>query len=241
MTNKRNFEQVKSEFSKINQLNPKEKYRKFKELSFKLEIHDQLSLEEIELYKQVIESAKKIVGFPGSLNKKLQQLSGLRLKHLGIKLEDLKTILKINFDITLNTAVVGLADKLYFSLNINDHMKEVALLISQGKCLFFSTGYDGIVKIQVRVVNLEYPVFSVKEQKTLLGCSETLDLDMPTGTLVIGDYISDIPQKVIEIPPGQYRVCFNLDKGENYIICMAKITSENRQITNNPEIPHIEY
>lgn len=230
-------EQVRTEWLAINKLNPKEKYKRLKALSFQLDLSEQISIEDIELYTTIINSAKKIAGFPSQLNKKLQQLSYLRLKLLGIDLSDLKIILKENFFIAVDAASIGIADQAFLTPGIEQDNEKIKQVICQGHRLCFSTSADGTFKIQVRMVNFDYPVFSEKENKTLLVHSDILTLEVPTGTLVFTDYFSVTPEKIIKVPPGQYRVCFNLNKQDTYIICLAKISSGNQIIKNDTEIP----
>ncbi|CEK11491.1 hypothetical protein [Legionella hackeliae] len=233
-------DQVRSEWLAINKLNPKEKYKRLKALSFQLDLSEDLTIEDIELYTTIINSAKKIAGFPSQLNKKLQQLSYLKLKLLGIDLSELKIVLKENFFIDLEAAAIGIADEAFLKYGLEQDQEKIKQVICQGQRLCFSTGCDGTFKVQVRMVNLEYPVFSEKEQKTLIAYSDILTLEVPTGTLVITDYLSEIPEKIIKVLPGQYRVCFNLNKQDTYIICLAKISSRNSCIKNDTEIPVIE-
>lgn len=62
-------EQVRAEWLAINKLNPKEKYKRLKALSFQLDLSEEVSIEDIELYTTIINSAKKVSGFPSQLNK----------------------------------------------------------------------------------------------------------------------------------------------------------------------------
>ncbi|WP_131794314.1 hypothetical protein [Fluoribacter gormanii] len=233
-------EQVRAEWLAINKLNPKEKYKRLKALSFQLDLSEEVSIEDIELYTTIINSAKKISGFPSQLNKKLQQLSYLKLKLLGIELSDLKIILKENFFINVDAAAIGIADQAFLKNETEQNNEKIKQIICQGQRLCFSTASDGTFKVQVRMVNLEYPVFSEKEKKTLVAYSDILTLEVPTGTLVITDHFSVIPEKIIKVPQGQYRVSFNLNKQDSYIICLAKINSGNQIIKNDTEIPVLE-
>lgn len=231
---------MRAEWLAINKLNPKEKYKRLKALSFQLDLSEQISIEDIELYTNIINSAKKIAGFPGQLNKKLQQLSHLRLKLLGMELSDLKIILKENFFMNVEAAAIGIADQAFLKQEMEHDNEKIKQVIRQGQRLCFSTACDGTFKIQVHIVNLDYPVFSEKENKTLIDYSNILILKVPTGILVITDYFSVFPQKIIKVPHGQYRVCFNLNKQDTYIICLAKIRSGNQIIKNETEIPILQ-
>ena len=233
-------EQVRAEWLAISKLNPKEKYKRLKALSFQLDLSEQMSLEDIELYTNIINSAKKIAGFPGQLNKKLQQLSHLRLKLLGVDLSDLKIILKENFIMNVEAAAIGIADQAFLKQGIEFDKEKIKQVIHLGQRLCFSTAADGSFNVQVRIINLDYPVFPEKENKTLIDYSDILTLEVPTGILTITDSFSVFPQKIIKVPPGQYRVCFNLNKQYNYIICLAKISSENQIIKNETEIPILQ-
>ena len=234
------IEQVRAEWLAINKLNPKEKYKRLKALSFQLDLSEHVSIEAIELYTNIINSAKKIVGYPSQLNKKLQQLSILKLKLLGIDLSDLKIILKENFSINVMSAAIGIADQAFLKQVIEEDNDLIKQVICQGQRLCFSTASDGTFKIQVRMVNLDYPVFSEKENKTLVAHSDSFTLEVPTGNLVITDYFSVIPKKIIKVPHGQYRVSFNLNKQDTYIICLAKISTGTQIIKNDTEIPTLE-
>ena len=234
------IEQVRAEWLAINKLNPKEKYKRLKALSFQLDLSEHVSIEAIELYTNIINSAKKIVGYPSQLNKKLQQLSILKLKLLGIDLSDLKIILKENFSINVMSAAIGIADQAFLKQVIEEDNDLIKQVICQGQRLCFSTASDGTFKIQVRMVNLDYPVFSEKENKTLVAHSDSFTLEVPTGNLVITDYFSVIPKKILKVPHGQYRVSFNLNKQDTYIICLAKISTGTQIIKNDTEIPTLE-
>jgi hypothetical protein len=48
------------------------------------------------------------------------------------------------------------------------------------------------------MVNLEYPAFPEREYKKFVYFSDILLLDVPTGTLIISDYLSSIPEAKIE-------------------------------------------
>ncbi|WP_131783781.1 hypothetical protein [Legionella gresilensis] len=234
------IEQVRNEWIAINKLKPREKYKRLKALSFQLNLSEQISIEDIELYTSIINSAKKIAGYPSHLNKKLQQLAHLRLKLLGIDLSDLQIVFKENFFINVEAAAIGIADQAFLQQEIKFNNEEIKQIISQGERLCFSTAADGTFKVQVRIVNLDYPVFSKKESKTLIAYSDILSLQVPTGALVITDYFSIIPEKIINVPSGDYRICFNLNNQGTYIICLAKINSSNQLINNDTDIPRLE-
>lgn len=240
MNTENKAEYIKAEWLAANKLTPKEKYQRLKALCFKIDLSQEVSLEDIALYTTIINSAKKIIGSPSQVNKKLQHLSRLKLKLLGLNLSDLKIILKENFLINVATAAIGIADQAFLKDEMGEDEEKIKQIICTGQRLCFSTACDGTFKVQVRMINLEYPVFSEKEERKLVAYSEILILDVPTGILAITDYFSDIPSKIIHVPPGQYRVCFNLNKQETYIICLAKISSDKQAIKNNIEIPVLE-
>jgi hypothetical protein len=100
---------------------------------------EQLTVDEINLYTKIVESARKIMGFPGILNKKLQELIQHRIRQLGVDLSSIKNLVKKDVPVTLASATVGIADEQFVNDTYEDNNKALEQIIAQGKRLFFST------------------------------------------------------------------------------------------------------
>lgn len=239
------FEKIQSEWKRIQALAPKDKYKELKNLCMGLTIPEDVTLSHIHFYSHLIRTAKKTVGDPSVLNKKLQLFYAAQLKLLNVDISTLEILFKKNYKIDVNTATVGLGDIEYMHQLGESNSGDVSALMAQGKRLFFSTGSDGLMPIQIRVVNLEYPVFSQKESACFSAYSEVYTIHLPSGNLVLTDYLNPEVQVKVALASGYYRVCINVYVNPNtensvYYICLAKITTSPEVIQNPVEIQTLE-
>lgn len=94
--------------------------------------------------------------------------------------------------------------------------KEMVERMKAGQRLIFTTGYDGLLKAEIRIVDCMEPVLEMAEYRRLDSSTPTIVLEIPTGQVVLADDSVMARQwaeppwphwLTIDVPPGRYRAC----------------------------------
>lgn len=147
--------------------------------------------------------------------------------------------------VALETATFGLGD-VGLAPDVMDQPwsdAEMVALMSKGQRLFFGTGFDGLLRSELRIIDGPEPVLSEKEYKKLSSSTPTVILEAPTGRIALADYAlmtkpwSPGPERdwdlvVIEAPPGNYKASafgFSTSRSNSVIavLCLTDETALN--------------
>lgn len=94
--------------------------------------------------------------------------------------------------------------------------KEMVERMKAGQRLIFTTGYDGLLKAEIRIVDCAEPVLQRAEYRRLYASTPTIVLDIPRGQIVLADDAvmagpwAEPPWPhwlTIDVPPGRYSAC----------------------------------
>jgi len=232
MLDKKDYQYIQTQWANIQTLPPREKYNELKKLCFQIPYSGPMTPEEINFYKKLLYSAKKLFTFPEKLNGILQAIFENYLQYLNIDINQLKVIRKKNVSISLNTATMGIGDKSVISLENQDSKK----LMLEGKRIFFSTAGDGEFPIKWRFINLPEPIYNKRESKNIIQYSDIYTLHLPTGIIALTDFDSPVALAEFEVEPGDYKMCMVVFRDYVYGICFAKVTPLSVIQPNNVEI-----
>jgi hypothetical protein len=217
-----------NEWNNLSSLVPKDKYEKIKELAHQIveEVkNNQFAEADIDTYIKILNQAIKVSGFP---QKYLKTQAMLISKKLVLSGDDKAEIVSKNFHVVnVEGGMISVGDpSIESSTTLNDFSNKSLLEITnQGKRLYFSTGGDGSFEVQLRIVKAHEPVLSEKEYKLVLGSTEMIILEVPSGVIAVGDIGSlDKSELKATVGPGNYKVCAYLFDTHNnfrayYVVC----------------------
>lgn len=170
----------------------------------------------LRLYMVIARETALVHSFPQDERKKLAQITARWLSVTGAGEH---TVLdRSKGKVALETATfalgdVGLAPDAKEQASYEAQMKQ---LMTRGQRLCFGTGYDGLFKAEIRVIEGREPVLSEKEYKKLNSSTPSVVLEAPTGRIALADYAimagpwSGEPEwdsVVIETASGNYKAC----------------------------------
>ena len=142
--------------------------------------------------------------------------------------------------VALETATFALGD-VGLKPDATDHASYEAHMtdwMTKGQRLCFGSGYDGLFKAEIRVIEGVEPVLSEKEYKKLNSSTPGVVLKMPTGRIALAGYAlmtapwSAEPEwesVVIEAPPGNYKACafgFSTSRSDSVIAVLCLTDGE---------------
>lgn len=218
------------DWESIQQLGPKEKVAETKRLAYKIGEaikSDQVEWEEFELWMKILNKASYYGVNRTAFARERNLLVRKRMKQLG--LDEVKIIAKVNGTAAIESGLIGMAD-----ISMADEIiqggvetKEIEAMEEKGLCLTLETGGDGLIPVQLRIVEAKEPMLSEKEYKLVEQSTDTIEIDCPTGELGVGDlYELDRSTVRYNSQPGKYKVCgylFNNRQGfEAYYMVAAK-------------------
>lgn len=198
----------------------------------------------LQFYMDVLKQINKVHNMP-RCKTALSKITALWLELTGNA--NAKIIKKILGKINVETATIAIGEPSYSKEALGAYEnyadQKILNLINQGKLFIFGTGYDGEQNIQIRVVDSFEPVLSAKEYKCILNATETLIINIPTGTLAVADpYFLDMEKErlLINVEPGNYKVCvyhFYIDsKVDSFYIALCKADEEAKNtLTKLPQ------
>lgn len=198
----------------------------------------------LQFYMDVLKQINKIHNIP-RCKTALSKITALWLELTGN--ENAKIIKKIFGKINVETATVAIGEPSYSKEALDAYEKYAAQkilnLINQGKLFIFGTGGDGEQNIQIRVVDSLEPVLSTKEYRCILNATETLIINIPTGTLVVADpcFLNmEKERMLINVEPGNYKICvyhfYIHSKVDSFYIALCKTNEEAKNtLTKLPQ------
>lgn len=173
-------------------------------------------LDSLRLYMDIARRTAEVHSFPQDERRKLSQITARWLALTGAGAHTI--LAKTKGKVATETATFGLGDAGLAPDAADDPWSESAMAgwTNKGQRLFFRTGYDGVIKAELRVIEGAEPVLSEKEYKKLDTSTPTVVLAVPSGRIALADYAvmtapwrSESPGDSIEIEaaPGSYKAC----------------------------------
>lgn len=170
----------------------------------------------LRLYMDIARRTAEVHSFPQDERRKLSQITAQWLALTGAG--EHTVLAKTKGKAATETATFGLGDVGLAPDETEDPYSENAMVewMNKGQRLFFSTGYDGTIRAELRVIEGTEPVLSEKEYKKLETSSPTMVLAVPSGRVALADYAvmmepwrDTAPSDtiVIETAAGTYKAC----------------------------------
>lgn len=180
----------------------------------------------LEFYKELLSKYKFKLSHNNYLTKVIVELRKID----GVKEpEILKKVLGSGF---VEGGILALRDKSFDQDFLDCDYHDFDKLIKHGKGVVFSTGGDGSVGLQIRLVDGEIPSISDKEYKISPVSTKEYVIDLPSGELVFSDLgLEGVEAKV---DPGIYTCiiyCIDIpDKFFGYyaVLCKTDKKPENK-------------
>ncbi|WP_419421361.1 hypothetical protein ACNVED_14965 (plasmid) [Legionella sp. D16C41] len=232
---KQNYNEIKQEWESLQSLGIKIRFKLMRTLAhnicelFKKNITE---LHQLEFYIDVLKQVNLIHDVP----RFKRTLSKMIAKWLDLKgFTSAKISKKKSGTINTETSTVAIGDPYYLTniIKAYNHYSEknILALINEAQSYVFSTGYDGLLNIQIRIINSVEPVLLDKEYKYIWNATEIGIISIPTGTLAVADpCFLDVKNNrlCINIEPGNYKVCVYLiqSKIESFYIVLCKTDQE---------------
>lgn len=170
----------------------------------------------LRLYMDITRRAAEAHSFPQDERRKLSQITARWLALTGAR--EHSVLAQAKGKVATETATFGLGDVGLAPGATEDPWSERAMVewMNQGQRLFFNTGYDGVIKAELRVIDGTEPVLSEKEYRKLGSATPSIVLAVPSGRLALADHAvmtkpwQDAPPEdtlTIEAEPGTYKAC----------------------------------
>lgn len=159
---------------------------------------------------------------------------------LGIDVHSIEILLKKNFLLALESATVAIGDREHLGEGWIDREKSA---IQSGKLIFFSTGANGVYRLQIRVVNAPEPILSPREYNRVGQVAGPYNLSVPSGEIAFSDFCCKEGAKTFKIIPGNYKVTifvYHIKDDFSYYICFAPTTDSAQNQLNDNSVPVLE-
>lgn len=225
-------------------LAPKQKYAVLRQLCNDIICAvktQQLSLQQIDSYSQMLNQCIRIVGFPARFTVARTQLNLKRLALLGITPENIRIVVKKTGIVTTESACLGVGDPAM--LTTEDKSVDLST-IRQKRRLVWDVGADGKYRIEIRLIDCPEPMLELKDYKNLAAATQIVQIDTPNGILNVSDSVA--PESTgafsIAIEPGLYNICTYLlisKSGNSKYVVVA--TTAGQEMNNDlEEFPRLE-
>ena len=170
--------------------------------------------ETLRLYMEILAQTARIHSFPQDVRRVLSKVTVRWLEVTGAG--EQKLIMRKKGNIATETAVFAIGDVGIAPAADCEPWtdREMVAWMKAGQRLAFSTGYDGMLGAELRLIESVEPVLEAKEYGRLESSTPTLVLDLPTGGVGLADYGAmarpwhDSPPHhslLIDVAPGRYK------------------------------------
>lgn len=193
--------------------------------------------ESLRLYRDVLARTAMVHSFPQDVRRILSKVTIRWLAAAGIGEPAL--IARGKGRVATETACVALGDVGAAPDATDDPWSEGALVawMRAGRRLVVSTGYDGVLRGEIRILECAEPVLDLPEYRRLAASSPTIVLDVPTGRIGLADMAAmaspwrrppSTPCLAIEVPPGRYKACifgFSTRRSDSVVAVLCRTDS----------------
>lgn len=170
--------------------------------------------EALRLYMEILGQTARVHSFPHDIRRALSKVTVRWLEATGASEQKLVTRKKGN--IATETAAFAIGDVgMTPTTDFEPWTKrEMVAWMKSGERLVFSTGYDGMIGAELRLIESAEPVLEANEYGRLESSTPTLVLKLPTGGIGLADYGAMAEQwresqphhsLFIDVPPGRYK------------------------------------
>ncbi|RUR22917.1 hypothetical protein [Legionella qingyii] len=228
--------QIRADWEEMQLLDAKNRFKAMRTISndisevYKSKCID--NIEQLDFYIHVLKQVIRVHDHP----RYTRHLSKMIIDWLELTGNDKTEIIKKKSGKIRVETSISISDAHYGKDIINACSKYSELhllnLINDGKAYIFNTVIHEICNVQVRVVDSVDPVLTSKEFKCVIDATDTVIINIPTGTLSIASpwNLEDEKDSLsINIDPGHYKVCAYLfyihNKIESYYIVLCKTTN----------------
>ena len=229
------YNQIVEEFKSLEQLTPKEKYKKLPTIAFHASqaLEKSNNLEEIAFYVSIFKRAGE--------NRLLNRAKQKEFELKGIS--EIKTIKTQEKDVQIESGLIGVGDPTLAHQGDYDQGKIIDL-IKTGRFFCVGTGGDGTFGAILRLVDASEPLANPKEYKNIISNSSIATIEIKSGNVKCADFFdvgrSDIDSPELEVPNGFYNVCFYLKelpkKFFGFVIVLSKTNKINSELSELKEI-----
>lgn len=174
-----NHQQVLDEYTKAQNLAPKEKYRKMRSVATlaKAALNKATSLEEINLYSKIFKDTEnfRLLSLAKSKEYELKGISNI---------STLKTKLGV---VNIESGLIAVGDPLAGYQGSFD-TSSVLERMNKGDFYCVGTGGDGSFDVTLRLVGVDEPLLGQKEYKFIVGNSKTALIKISSGFVKCADF-----------------------------------------------------
>lgn len=232
------YVQIRADWEKMQLLDAKNRFKAMRTTANDIcEVYKKCidNIEQLEFYIYVLKQIIRVHDYPRCT----RHLSKMIIDWLELTGNDKAEIIKKKSGKIPVETSISISDAHYSKdiINAYSNYSEPHLLnlINDGKAFIFDTIIHEICNVQVRIVDSLEPVLTSKEFKCVIDTTDTVIIDIPTGTLSIASpwNLEDEKDSLsINIDPGHYKVCVYLfyirNKIESYYIVLCKTTNALR-------------
>ncbi len=170
--------------------------------------------EALRLYMEILSQTARIHSFPQDVRRVLSKVTVRWLEATGAG--EQKLVARKKGNIATETATFAIGDVGMTPATDCEPWteREMVAWMMSGQRLVFSTGYDGMIGAEVRLIESAEPVLEAKEYGRLESSTPTLVLELPTGGIGLADYgamagpwrgSQPHHSMLIDVPPGRYK------------------------------------
>ena len=217
-------EEIQKEWEKINSLDIKSRMKATRSIVATIaNSMSDLKEESALLYISILKTAALLPDDNNNASRVLSKIIPAYLKLIGseqveiiqeIKSRDLGKGLYVIGDPTLAGEATQWWEK---------DEKQLLTLMNQGKIFIFGAEDSILGKAKFRLINACEPVMTMKECKQLRDSTPTVIIKIESGRIgVLGAW----EEFEMKIEPGNYKICSNKLRGDNYLIILCKTDKE---------------
>lgn len=228
-----NQNEVEASWSAIEALSGKEKQDKLRDLCFQLDVFYPESIEACDRNIEILNAAIERQISPERLAVSLALCLRARARLLDAGEPQITFVQEA--DISIESGTISLGCQPF------DSALDAETLQQQGQRVFYGTGGDGLLTLQIRVMDNPHPLLANDEYAYLRAASRVATLDLPQGHLSVTDFVSPTPLDEFSIPPGRYNVMtFTVEPSPNFLSQVIVLTPTTDAINNHTNIDNIE-
>jgi len=237
-------DKITRDWNDAQDLPPRQKYAALRKLCndiVSVVDHQELNLEQIDLYTRMLNSNIRVVGFPERFTSARAKLVFKRLALLGINPEHIQTIAKKVGTVNTESACIGAGDP--SMLRSDDRCADTSTMTEKRR-LLFGVGADGKYRVELRIVNCSQPVLTLKEYKQLSSATDIVQINVPAGIINVSDSIAANASGAfsINVEAGLYNLCayllMNRAGTGKHLVIAAKAESKIDNLIS--EIPSLD-
>jgi hypothetical protein len=131
-----------------------------------------------------------------------------------------ETLFKKNYNVDIETGLILITSQ---NIEIFESLEDSFLRSFSDKLIFVETGYDGLTKVEIELINMNYPFLCLADyKKEILNSSDLLTVDFDSKVF-INDGAEQNHKNILELEPGKYDcVCYEFESKYKIVIVKPK-------------------